>query len=711
MRKNTSKKIVTSNSDIESRYTAMNISIFVFALLVVGVLGLTIYNARQTHSNNIANLKAQELDNMVQTMSRDVFGMKMRYGETPYSPMSQVSLKRLRKNSANLSAILTAFKKGGSFQHSSDGDSVAIKALSDPQEQKLIDEISSKWATIKPIIDNYTSTAENLSFDKTTLDLASSTLINASSTDFPNLTGELAQRIMQRNHASSKMLQMILFAVIAFTIVYFLVFVFFFVRRLKESDRIAQKSRRETRDILRTVNEGLFLINADNTIGEQTSQSITTIFPNTKIAGNTLERLIAPMVNDKDLASAKMYVEQLFQETVVEELISELNPLTCVSAMVRGADGVVSEKFLKFSFLRVYENNKIVRVLASVFDITQSVLLDRELEKQKEQNEENMELLLSVLQVDRDEFQRFFAGAQKTTETINNILKETEKGQQDVHKIEYHGKLDRIFRETHSLKGEASAIGFTSYVSSLEKMEENIRLLKDNRKLSGKDFVNLAVVLESLIQTNDKIKKLDETLSEWQGTNPAEGGSSTKTIGDTLQSLAANVASRNGKDVSFNYYGFDSNALDSQQKELIRDISIQLVRNAIVHGIEKPEERIDNGKNAIGMVKASLCEDSGSMKLTIEDDGRGIDFVAIKNKMVKDPHYNADAIEQISKRELIKYMFKPGVSTMKGSNEDAGRGVGTDVIIDRIKQLKGKMSLKSKEHEFTAFTVTFPRNA
>ena len=105
----------------------------------------------------------------------------------------------------------------------------------------------------------------------------------------------------------------------------------------------------------------------------------------------------------------------------------------------------------------------------------------------------------------------------------------------------------------------------------------------------------------------------------------------------------------------------------------------------------------------------SLKDQGDKFLLTFEDDGNGIDYSAIAQKAVALGKYTAEEAAKLDKRALISLLFSPGFSTAENSTEDAGRGVGLDIIKDRIVSLGGTVNVASRLHSYTRFSFTLPK--
>lgn len=135
---------------------------------------------------------------------------------------------------------------------------------------------------------------------------------------------------------------------------------------------------------------------------------------------------------------------------------------------------------------------------------------------------------------------------------------------------------------------------------------------------------------------------------------------------------------------------------------------LHLVRNAVAHGIEPPTERIRRGKPGEGRVRVEACRDETGLCIRVADDGRGIDYEAIRNKAVALGWLDAGA--PWSEELLLSFLFRPGFSTRSQATELAGRGVGMDVVATEIRQLGGDVHIRSTPGAGTVVTLVLPES-
>ena len=138
--------------------------------------------------------------------------------------------------------------------------------------------------------------------------------------------------------------------------------------------------------------------------------------------------------------------------------------------------------------------------------------------------------------------------------------------------------------------------------------------------------------------------------------------------------------------------------------ELIADPLVHLIRNAIDHGIEYPEERKNLGKNEVGEIIVEARYDGGEVLIMIKDDGLGLDRGKLIAKGIERGIVKGDG-EKMTDQEVFEMVFDAGFSTAKKVTDISGRGVGMDVVKKNIEKIKGHVEIRSKSGHGTAFVI------
>lgn len=148
--------------------------------------------------------------------------------------------------------------------------------------------------------------------------------------------------------------------------------------------------------------------------------------------------------------------------------------------------------------------------------------------------------------------------------------------------------------------------------------------------------------------------------------------------------------------------------LDKSIVEEINEPFVHLIRNAIDHGIELPQERIQKGKNRIGILKLSAAQEGNHIVISVEDDGKGMDKEKIKQKAIENGIITVQEAAQMSESDMFNLVFLPGFSTANQVSNLSGRGVGMDVVKTNIEKLNGIISIKSQIDVGTKIIIKIP---
>ncbi|MDR1986469.1 MAG: response regulator [Treponema sp.] len=179
------------------------------------------------------------------------------------------------------------------------------------------------------------------------------------------------------------------------------------------------------------------------------------------------------------------------------------------------------------------------------------------------------------------------------------------------------------------------------------------------------------------------------------------------TVLDAYPRYVFEIASELGKKVQLHLEGAE-HEIDKNIIETLSDVFIHTVRNAIDHGIEAPEERRKAGKPEVGQLNIRCIRESGSMKISIADDGRGIDIEAIRKKIIERELLSPEHAAQLTREELINYIFQTGFSTSSQVSTWSGRGVGMDAVRNSVEHMKGSIFVESSPGKGTCFIILVP---
>lgn len=174
--------------------------------------------------------------------------------------------------------------------------------------------------------------------------------------------------------------------------------------------------------------------------------------------------------------------------------------------------------------------------------------------------------------------------------------------------------------------------------------------------------------------------------------------------------VVRDLARRQGKSVELAVEGRDVR-IDKSMVEALADPMLHMVRNAVDHGIETPDERRAAGKPERARLTLSAAQRGSEIAIAIGDDGRGLDAATIRAKAVDRGLVTAARVANLDEAEVFQFIFAAGLSTAAAITETSGRGVGMDVVLTAVRRLGGDIAIHSERGKGTLFTLTLPVSA
>jgi two-component system, chemotaxis family, sensor kinase CheA len=179
------------------------------------------------------------------------------------------------------------------------------------------------------------------------------------------------------------------------------------------------------------------------------------------------------------------------------------------------------------------------------------------------------------------------------------------------------------------------------------------------------------------------------------------------TVFDAFPRMVRDLAREHGKQVDLVVTGGDTE-VDRSVLEQIRAPLTHLLRNAIDHGLETPDQRIESGKPAEGTIRLTASQIGSTILIEVADDGVGIDPGALRARAVEAGIVNAERAAALSDREAVWLIFRSGFSTRQEVTELSGRGVGMDVVRVTVERLQGMVDVESRAGQGVTFSLTLP---
>lgn len=471
--------------------------------------------------------------------------------------------------------------------------------------------------------------------------------------------------------------------------------------------RNLDKALKETDAIFKNIHEGIFQLDDSLKIGPLCSNYFEELFFNIDFREKTFTKFLSEIgVPGKEVSVTEDYLKLFFNEGINLALLGQVNPLDRVTVSLIDKNGLAAEKYLSFSFSVFRNVNDRMEILGTVKDITDEVLYAEALREEEEKNREKMEQMFQVLHVDPEVMAEFFEDSQNEIDHINGLLKSNRE--------DYRETLQEIFMAVHSIKGNAQLLGMKNLASMLHRIEDSIKILLDQKVIIWENILDFAIRLkdiqEGINDLKERIREILEFQSNFRGLADNAG-----LFERALQRVLFTEGAQAGKVINLECSSFNSREIPEEHRKLVKDIFIQLARNSVSHGIEKPEERVAKKKNSSGTIYLSMSRYSdpesgaGYIDYCFRDDGAGINVNLVAKKarasgLIKEG-------EQFSLSDAVKYIFNSGFSTADSANLGAGRGIGLSIVKSRVSAAKGKIKVKTQIDRYCEFIITLPSEA
>ncbi len=292
------------------------------------------------------------------------------------------------------------------------------------------------------------------------------------------------------------------------------------------------------------------------------------------------------------------------------------------------------------------------------------------------------------------------ASESKPEQPLQSATKPAAPAKADVNKTqEGNSQGNPKAAEAHKAPVETTVRVDTERLDSIMNLVGELVLVRNRMNTLKTTFENEEI--SSVIAT------LDMVTSDLQGAVMKTRMQPVKKVFGRFPRVVRDTARTLGKEVNLELEGEDTD-LDKNLVEALADPLIHLVRNAVDHGIEMPDVREANGKDRAGTVLLSAAQEGDHIRLSIQDDGAGMDAEVLRRKGVEKGIIDADTAERLTDQECFELILHPGFSTKEQISDISGRGVGMDVVKTAITKLSGTISIDSAQNEGTQINIKVP---
>ena len=457
---------------------------------------------------------------------------------------------------------------------------------------------------------------------------------------------------------------------------------------------------RVERDIIAAMKDnlklGLFMMNSDFVIQGAYSKLLENILGTNEIEGRRFTDLLDSSLKPKERITLEDYLKMVLNRQYEASMLEDINPISEFTYV----DNINQKtKILRTGFSVVDQGLNTFNVLGSIEDVTIAKELERQLIAEANKREEEMKDLYQVIHVDPAVFSDFIDDTEYEFDLINKVLKDKD--------ISAKEAMVNVYQSVHAIKSNALILGLENFSGKLHELENTIKKFRDEDEVTFENVLHITVELEKIMKEKDKFRDIIGKIESFMTT---AGGNNRRqdrhVLLETLSKACEKAAQDYKKSVAFTVDELDGSILEHGPRRVIKEVLTQLVRNSVSHGIEMPEERKNSGKDSQGNIRLSITKDKGNIHLKLSDDGGGLDFDKIRKRALEQELISKEEADDVNK--LLKVIFSPGFSTANAADFHAGRGIGLNLVRERIKELNGSVNISSKPGKGTTFNLFIP---
>ncbi|MDR0472272.1 MAG: hypothetical protein LBH43_01165 [Treponema sp.] len=442
---------------------------------------------------------------------------------------------------------------------------------------------------------------------------------------------------------------------------------------------------------------GLFFMDKNCIIQDQYSRFLEEVMSEKGLAGQCFLDVLSASFSTKELDAVRDYFDMVFTGSFDQSMLEDINPLNEWTYVCR--EETEKKKVFHCEIVTTERGHGEVVALVTIYDITAKTELQRRLLEEENRRQEEMRSIFELIQVEPGIFSDFLEDADYEFDLINEALKK--------ETLSRHQVLVEVYQSIHAIKSNAVILGLNTFGNKVHVLESKIKKLREqDEEVLFNDILELVMDIENLFQEKDNFKVTINKIHSFRNVETTRDQGYV--LIESLSKAAARSSEDTGKNVRFIAEDVDSGAIESGHRRIIKEVLMQFVRNSVVHGIEEPEERIARGKAETGTIRLSIKNDAdGNVHIKLGDDGKGLDFDKIRKKAESSNLIgNADGND---KNALLKAIFLPGFSTAETEDMHAGRGIGLNLVLDRVREGRGSIKVHTEQGSGTVFNIFFPK--
>ncbi|MCG8668463.1 MAG: GAF domain-containing protein [Pseudomonadales bacterium] len=513
-------------------------------------------------------------------------------------------------------------------------------------------------------------------------------------------------------------------------------------KKVEQRTAALKQKNDDIANMLSNMHQGLFTIVEGGQIHPEYAAYLETIFETKSIANRNFTELLFEnsRLSTDIIDSGTTAVASIVGE---DSMMYDFNSHLLVKEITLQFPNM-DDKLIELDWDPIIDEDDVVsKLMVTVRDVTELKALEAEAEGQKQE----LMIIGEILAIDGDKFSEFVEGSEEFVDKCRSLIEQTKDKNPDT--------LAELFRNMHTVKGNARTYGFKHITETVHEVENTYDRLRKEEEL-GWDPQSL---LGELQQAEEAIKRYSGIFSEKLGriagesagpsldpervhalmekisglVNTALPENVVSIVKDTYETLAAIEAKPLGDVISDVVDSVQTLAAElgkgkpkvqidsgdvlirSHAHNTLVNTFMHVMRNAVDHGIEMPEERAEKGKPEDGSIKITASQTDRLISFAIQDDGRGIALSKVFDKAKQLGIYDQDA-PRPADQDIANLIFSSGFSTADEVSEISGRGVGMDAVKDFLNKAGGGIEVVLDEGtenaDFRSFTtyIHLPRD-
>ncbi|MFZ4535033.1 ATP-binding protein [Propionivibrio sp.] len=678
-------------SGLLGKYRDLVLAIALFLVIDMGVLAFNYQSSRLLEADTSRINLAGDMRVFSQQLAKAVLSLKQ---ESQDGMPTQTSIAQISEAyTAHNHALVTLQEDVNQPKREIFDDLARIE-----QARALLVELSHNWKPLSDTIEPLLSQGvEPMPMD---IDIAANKVV-ARNIKLMQQADDLTKHLESMAVNRAEQMRRVQLIAMLLALANFVFIVFKFLRSLSRSDRAAMEAQEETKRILGTVREGLFLLERDGDVRTQQSRSTAALLGCKLSAGDNFFGYLNLRMPDERAKMAVDFITVLFNERVKPALLKQLNPLREVELEM--ANGKLS--YLDFEFQQVLLEGRVEYLLVSVSDITEKIVLARELDGAKAKAKSDVDSLLGLLDNDPVTVSTFLNETNERLLGINQALQEVSPSN-----VAYQQLVNQIARVVHGIKGESGTLELISIETAAHAFEDVLSPLRGKKEISGDELIPVAVAMNDLLEDVEKVRRVVSRLLNFTRQGQPVEETPLNDVIRQIEQLTLRVANDLNKKVRFEALLPEAD-LPRSLIRVLREALPQLIRNAVAHGIESAEERLLSGKPEEGVIRCTLdVGKQGHLVIAVEDDGRGIEAHVLRQQVIVKGLKTAEEVALMSDEDVVTLIFTPGFSSLNEANTHAGRGEGLSVVKDIAERWGARLQISSRSNSYTRFAFLFKDN-